>query len=375
MAKIVLFCHSLRSDWNHGNAHFLRGIAGELRRRGFGVEAFEPADGWSARNLVADLGPAALKAWRAAYPNLAVTPYDPATFDLDRALDGADLVLVHEWNDPALIARLAARRRGGAHHLLLFHDTHHRMVSAPEEIARLDLDGFDAVLAFGEALAEAYRRRGWGRRVFTWHEAADLRVFRPRREIPHERDLVWIGNWGDGERAAELGEFLVDPVAALGLSARVHGVRYPAEALAALAAAGIDYAGYLANFRVPKAFAAARMTVHVPRRPYARMLPGIPTIRMFEALACGVPLASAPWEDCEHLFSPGEDYLVARDGGEMRGHLAALHADAALRAHLAERGRTTIAARHSCAHRLDELLGICRTLGRDLVGPNIRAAS
>ena len=31
MAKIVLFCHSLRSDWNHGNAHFLRGIATELQ--------------------------------------------------------------------------------------------------------------------------------------------------------------------------------------------------------------------------------------------------------------------------------------------------------------------------------------------------------
>ncbi len=60
MAKIVLFCHSLRSDWNHGNAHFLRGVAGELRRRGFAVEAFEPADGWSARNLAADQGPRAL---------------------------------------------------------------------------------------------------------------------------------------------------------------------------------------------------------------------------------------------------------------------------------------------------------------------------
>ena len=63
------------------------------------------------------------------------------------------------------------------------------------------------------------------------------------------------------------------------------------------------------------------MTVHVPRRPYARMLPGIPTIRMFEALACGVPLVSAPWDDREHLFTPGEDYLVARDGVGMRRHL------------------------------------------------------
>lgn len=375
MPRIVLFCHSLRSDWNHGNAHFLRGIASELQQRGFTVEAFEPTDGWGARNLAADLGSAALEAWRAAYPDLLVTTYDAEAIDLARVLDGADLVLVHEWTDPALIARLAARQRRGAAHLLLFHDTHHRMVSAPDEIARLDLNGFDAVLAFGGALAEAYRRRGWGRHVFTWHEAADLRVFRPWPKVAKERDLVWIGNWGDGERAAELGEFLIEPVAALGLSARVHGVRYPAEALAALDAYGIDYAGYLANFHVPRAFAAADMTVHVPRRPYARMLPGIPTIRMFEALACGIPLVSAPWEDFEHLFTPDEDFLFARNGAEMRRHLDALRRDPGLRAHLAEHGRVTIAARHSCAHRVDELLAICAGLGRALPEPVMAGAS
>jgi spore maturation protein CgeB len=375
MARIVLFCHSLRSDWNHGNAHFLRGVVGELQRRGFEVTAFEPEDSWSARNLVADLGPSALSAWRTAYPHLPVATYDPVLFDLDRALDGADLVLVHEWNDPALIAGLAARRRKGASHLLLFHDTHHRMISAPGEMAQFDLDGFDAVLAFGEALSEAYRRRGWGGNVFTWHEGADLHVFRPAPDRLRQRDLVWVGNWGDDERSAELREFLVEPVASLGLSARLYGVRYPDAARAALICAGIGYAGYLANFRVPQAFAEARMTVHIPRRPYARMLPGIPTIRMFEALACGMPLVSAPWDDCGHLFTPGEDYLRARDGAEMQRHLANLRADPALRAGLATRGRATIIARHSCAHRVDELLGICSALGRDLAARPMAAAS
>ena len=65
MAKIALFCHSLRSDWNHGNAHFLRGMLSELQRRRFAVQAFEPKDGWSARNLTLDAGPDALTAWRA----------------------------------------------------------------------------------------------------------------------------------------------------------------------------------------------------------------------------------------------------------------------------------------------------------------------
>ena len=42
-------------------------------------------------------------------------------------------------------------------------------------------------------------------------------VFRPRPEQPHERDLVWVGNWGDEERSAELRDFLIEPVATLGL--------------------------------------------------------------------------------------------------------------------------------------------------------------
>ncbi|TMK29586.1 MAG: glycosyltransferase, partial [Alphaproteobacteria bacterium] len=54
MTKLVLFCHSLRSDWNHGNAHFLRGVLSECRRRGIAVRAYEAADSWSAHNLAAE---------------------------------------------------------------------------------------------------------------------------------------------------------------------------------------------------------------------------------------------------------------------------------------------------------------------------------
>jgi spore maturation protein CgeB len=243
------------------------------------------------------------------------------------------------------------------------------MVSAPASVAAMDLDGFDGVLAFGEVLRDAYIRRGWARRAFTWHEAADLRVFGPRPDVARERDLVWIGNWGDDERTPELREFLIEPVASLGLSACVHGVRYPPDARRALAEAGMEFAGYLPNFRVPDAFAAAAATVHIPRRPYVRMLPGMPTIRVFEALACGIPLVCAPWDDAEELFTPGDDFLLARSGAEMRDHLDAIRHDPELAAELSRRGRETIEARHSCAHRVDELLAICRALGRDLCPP------
>ena len=104
------------------------------------------------------------------------------------------------------------------------------------------------------------------------------------------------------------------------------------------------------------------MTVHVPRRPYVEALPGIPTIRPFEALACAIPLICAPWDDVEGLFRP-DDYLVARNGEEMRTRLAEVLADEELARGLAARGRETILARHTCAHRVDELLAICSELG------------
>ena len=129
-----------------------------------------------------------------------------------------------------------------------------------------------------------------------------------------------------------------------------------------LARHGARYRGWLPNAQAPAVFARHKMTAHVPRRFYATALPGIPTIRVFEALACGIPLVSAPWDDAEGLFTPGEDFLTARDGDEMRRHLAALDADPARAAALAAHGLATVRARHSCAHRVDELLGILHRL-------------
>jgi spore maturation protein CgeB len=355
--KFALFYHSLISDWNHGNAHFLRGIVRELLERGHSVRVFEPADAWSAVNLVRDHGEAAIAAFHAAYPGLESVRYHQ--LDLDEALAGCDVAIVHEWNDPALVGRVGEHRARNRYKLL-FHDTHHRMVTAPAEMARYDLAHYDGVLAFGRVIRDLYRARGIAS-SWTWHEAADTRTFHPH-EAARDGDLVWIGNWGDDERTRELHAMLIAPVRELGLRARVHGVRYPDDAKAALADAGITYGGWLPNFHVPAVFARHAVTVHVPRRPYVEALPGIPTIRPFEALACGIPLVSAPWHDAEGLFTAGEDYLVARDTAEMVRQLRAVLSDRGLAAALAEHGRATILARHTCGHRVDELFSILQEL-------------
>ena len=362
--KIVYFTHSLQSCWNHGNAHFLRGVLRELAAMGHDVRALEPQGAWSLENLLRDHGEAGLAAFRDNYPDLRVETY-AADADPVALADGADLVIVHEWNDPALAATLGRARQQGARFQLLFHDTHHRAVSDPDAIRAFDLGGFDGVLAFGETLSEVYRRWGWGDRVWTWHEAADTRLFHPPAQETTRAGLVWIGNWGDGERTAELESFLFRPARDAGQPLDIYGVRYPAEALATLEGYGVRYHGWAPNAAAPGIFARHMATVHVPRRFYTTVLPGIPTIRVFEALACGIPLLSAPWSDSENLFRPGTDFLFADSGEAMTQRLRDLAGDPALRQSLVAHGLETIRARHTCAHRARELMSIAATLGLD----------
>jgi spore maturation protein CgeB len=356
--RIIGFYHSLVSDWNHGNAHFLRGVASELIHRGHDVGIFEPAGGWSYGNLVQEYGREPVERFQRRFPHLRSRLYNLNALDLDMELEGADLVLVHEWNEPALVKRIGQHHRRNPNYVLLFHDTHHRAITAPETMSTYDLSGFDGVLAYGDTLHQVYRKRGWAQEVWTWHEAADTRVFKPQPEIDPDTDLVWVGNWGDDERTAELHEYLIGPVRDLRLRARVYGVRYPDQALYSLATSGIDFGGWLPNYEVPQAFARALVTVHIPRRPYVQALPGIPTIRPFEALACGIPLVSSPWEDSEQLFTVGLDFLMAHSGRQMREYVRAILNEPELRHSLSQHGLQTVLSRHTCSHRVDELLSI-----------------
>jgi spore maturation protein CgeB len=360
--KLVLFYHSLISDWNNGNAHFLRGITTELLRRGNEVAVYEPVDSWSFVNLISDRGVSAIRDFHAQFPLLSSIFYRVANLDLDLALADADVVIVHEWNDRQLVRRIAEHRRGNNHYRLLFHDSHHRAVTAPEQIPVADLEAFDGVLAYGKILRDLYIERGWARRAWTWHEAADVNLFYPRPRQELNGDIVWVGNWGDGERAAELREYLIEPVRALGLRAKIFGVRYPEEARNLLRETGIGYGGWLPNYRVPEIFARFKITVHIPRRAYVNQLPGIPTIRPFESLACGIPLVCSPWDDVEGLFEPGADFLIARNGAEMKKHLRALLEDKQMARDLTEHGLRTIQARHTCTHRVNELMALIHEL-------------
>ena len=359
--RFHFFVHSMVSDWNHGNAHFLRGLVQSLMDLGHTVRCFEELGSWSLTNLVQNEGARAISAidqFRETYPNIEVQFYkrdEGIESALRQELSDCDFAIIHEWNDPQFVNQILALKQD-LRFKALFHDTHHRAVSALNDLLKFHLHLFDGVLAFGDAVRHVYKDGLGIENVWTFHEAADTNHFKPKSAL-QEADLCWVGNWGDDERTKELQEFLVRPSEQLALRTIVHGVRYPEQALAQLQQAGIDFRGYLPNLCAPEVYASSAISLHVPRRDYTQQLAGVPTIRVFEALACGAPLVCAPWDDSESLFRKG-DYVIARNEQQMTSTLRELLDDPKARAQLGANGRETVLARHTCRHRAEQLLEI-----------------
>ncbi len=88
-------------------------------------------------------------------------------------------MIVHEWNDHQLVRRIGEHRDRVGGYRLLFHDTHHRSVSDRSSMVAYDLSNYDGVLAFGNVIRDIYLTEGWTQHAWTWHEAADTRIFHP----------------------------------------------------------------------------------------------------------------------------------------------------------------------------------------------------
>lgn len=362
--NIALLGHSIVSDWNHGNAHFFRGLIKALHRKGHAVTFFEPRGAWSRENLKEERGAGSeselLDAFAARFPFVAVRFYDGET-DWRETLPAFDAVLVHEWTDTPLV-----RDFGGMARSLpcpvLYYDTHHQAATEPEKVRPRDLPRFDGVIGFGASHRDLFVRE-YGtdpERTFSLHEAADAEEFAPPAPGTERiRDLVFVGNWSD-DRAEEMGRYFFCP--APELSRDLWGVLYPDAVQARMAERGVRYHGYLPNVEVPRVFGESRVVTHVHRGPYRTHLPGIPTIRMFEAMSCGACLVSSPWEDREGLFPDGT-YVALGAGEDPEPVYRALAEDADRRAALGAAARECILSRHTCAHRAEELIGILRGLG------------
>ena len=235
--RIVLFCHSLASCWNHGNAHFLRGVARELtalRPRGPGFRArrrLEPAP-TSSR----DHGEASLAGWQPAYPGLTqhascrhARPGPGARRRRPRARPRVERARPRRRHRPRPPPGRPASPSSST--------TRTTAPSAsPRPSRRFDLAGYDGVLAFGAILRELYLDGAAGRqRVWVWHEAADTAPVPAASPRPCPR-ATWSGSATGATASARPSctSSSSSRCASSPSGPRVHGVRYPEGALGQL---------------------------------------------------------------------------------------------------------------------------------------------
>ena len=272
--RVVMFYHSLVSDWNHGNAHFLRGVAGGAAcARGHEVSVFEPR-GWlePRRIWCASTARRRSTAFERAYPDLHEHSYDArdagsgpgagrrrpgARARVERPRPGRSAsasIAAGTARLPAAVPRYAPSLR------------HRPREHGAPTISRLRRR---AGVRRGDsrdlpASAAGRSASGPGTRPRTRASSGRSRGRRARRAI-------WSGSATGATRSAraELHEFLFEPVRALGLRRAVYGVRYPRAALDGARRGRHRVRRLAAELSTcPQRLRRYRVTVHVPRRPY-----------------------------------------------------------------------------------------------------------
>ena len=255
--RIVMFYHSLLSDWNHGNAHFLRGVVAELlvararrpRLRAAGrLEPAEPPRASTATRRSAQ--------FHAAYPTLP----QPASVRSRRRSTSTTRSTAPTSCSSTSGATTTSSARIGRHRAAsgglppaLPRHAPPRRHRAAGDGARTTCRTTTASSRSARCSATSTSTRGWARRAWTWHEAADTRVFRPLAQRPRRgrpRLGRQLGRRRAHRRAARV-------PARAGQGARPHAPAStasatPSDAQAALTDAGIEYAGWLPNYQAPE---------------------------------------------------------------------------------------------------------------------------
>jgi spore maturation protein CgeB len=344
--RVVLIGLSITSSWGNGHATNYRALVRELVRRGHHVRFLERDVPWYAahRDLPDDLGG-------------AVQLYD-STDDLERrccdAVCAADLVVVGSYvPEGARVAAWALARSSG---VTAFYD-----LDTPVTLAQLDrgvceyltrelVPGFDLYLSFtGGPTLDRLADELHARRPLAFHCFVDPGEHRPA-PARIRWQLGYLGTFSE-DRQPGLDRLLLEPARRTPEHRHVvAGPRYPA---AIRWPANVDRIEHLGPSGHAGFYASQRFTLSVTRADMRRAGYS-PSVRLFEAAACGVPVITDPWPGLETLFDAGGELLVADSADEVLELLFDL--DEAERLRIAERARARVLAEHTAAARCDTLL-------------------
>jgi spore maturation protein CgeB len=210
------------------------------------------------------------------------------------------------------------------------------------------------VLSFtgGPLVSDEFRSKLGARQVQPLYGHVDTDIHRPVPPQPHYRAaLSYLGTYSE-DRQRALETLLLEPARERqDLRFLIGGAQYPADFPWSR---NVYFVRHLPPDEHAPFFASSRLTLNVTRRAMAEM-GWCPSGRLFEAAACGTPLLSDDWPGIGEFFAPGEEILLAHDGGEV---LAALEmADAEL-LRIAKQARERTLDEHTSEQRARELIAL-----------------
>ena len=345
--KIVVFGLSITSSWGNGHATTYRGLLREMAGRGHDILFLERDARWYAAHR--DLPePSFCK-------TLLYSSLESLFGDYGAEIRQADCVLVGSYVHQGIeVCRWVTQNAKG---LTAFYD-----IDTPVTLAALAKDdckylsrdlipSFDMYLSFtgGPTLNEIERRYG-SPAARPLYCSVDPLIHHPLQVAP-KWDLGYLGTYS-GDRQPGLEQLLCRPAKAWGEGRFVvAGAQYPPEIAWPKNTHRIEH---LPPESHSEFYCSQRFTLNLTREQM--QLAGYsPSVRLFEAAACAVPVISDRWPGLDQFFFPGEEILLASGSDQMLGILKDFPEDE--RRAVGERARERVLHSHTAACRAEELEG------------------
>jgi spore maturation protein CgeB len=341
----IVFCGlSITSSWGNGHATNYRALMRELAARGHEVLFLERDMPWYASQRDLPEPPGGRTELYGSLEELEDHADDVAAADLvvvgsyvpegvavtERVLAwSSGAVAFYDIDTPVTLEKL---RRGDTEYL------------SPDLVAR-----FDLYLSFtGGPTLQVLEEEFGARRALAFYCLVDPEAYRPLQETPYW-DLGYLGTYSD-DRQPVLERLLIEPARRLAdREFAVAGPQYPD---------GIEWPenveriDHVAPADHPAFYASQRFTLNVTR-VRMREAGWSPSVRLFEAAACAVPVISDRWDGLEEIFVPGEEILIADSPEDVLRYLAGTGEDKRLA--LGGRARARVLAEHTAERRCEQL--------------------
>jgi spore maturation protein CgeB len=340
--RLVVFGLTLSSSWGNGHATTYRALLKAFAARGHDITFFERDESWYADNR--DLA-------EPDFCRLLIYNYKKDIARFGGLIQRADAIVIGSFvrDGVALAEKLC-----GGKSVTAFYD-----IDTPVTMANLAkgeckylapevMPDFNLYLSFtgGPFLKRIEKRYGLKHAV-PLYCSVDEALYRPLA-AKRRWDLSYIGTYSE-DRQPALTRLLIETARQRPqMKFAVAGPQYP-EGIAW--PENVERLEHVPPEDHPAFYAASRFTLNVTRRDMVHAGYS-PSVRLFEAGACGCPVLSDVWDGLDTLFAPGREIIICQDAGDV---LAALDLPEANRRAVANAYRRRVLAEHTGDHRAREL--------------------